>query len=833
MRIAAALLVVALSAPLAAQERAHPTMLVACHVTSPAALDWLLGDPHFEVLARQSPIAVECLIHARDLALLESRGYAPKVIHADLEAHYASRLTTSTALATPLGSMGGYFTFAEVLAQLDAWRTQYPNLITARFSIGKSIENRDQWMVKVSANADVDENEPEILMHSLIHAREPASMMSTMRMVEFLLTNYGTDPVVTDLLDNREIWYVPVFNPDGYEYNRTIRPGGGGLWRKNRRFISGSTYGIDLNRNFGFQWGYDSRGSSGSPSSNTYRGTGAFSEPETANARDFVNSRVPKGLTCAWDCHCHAGYCLYPFSYANVPSPKAAIYAEISADMVRQNNYTAGTGYQVLYPMNGSTLDWYEGGAGLYAWLPEIGHGNDGFWPPTNRIRALAEEVLGMLVTGVKYAGPYLVTTAQTVTEVGDNDGSFEPGERVEVRATVRNRGVVGATNARIRLVAASPFVTIEVPEAPLGAIATVTDKNNNGAPVRALISPLCAPGTDLGLAVEVAFDGHVLRTPLDIVCGSSTNVVTDACETATWTMGAPTDTATTGIWTHGDPNPTWATSGRKYLVQTGDDHSPSGTRCYVTGNQTSALADTDDVDNGRTTLTTPTYDLSAARDPWVSYWRWFMDHGPNPNTDALLVDVTADGGATWVRVETVTRSEQAWRRHAFRLRDFVDPTNAVRLRFITSDAPDDSFCEAAIDDLRVDDHDDGTRIALQTPARVGTTATIALTAARSPNLPFATGVAFGARPGIALASGRTIPLNPDALFGAFSLLPSVFRDFVGTLDGSGTGASRIDVPNAGALVGVSFRAAFLTLDAAAPDGIRDVSASLPIVIAP
>jgi murein tripeptide amidase MpaA len=92
----------------------------------------------------------------------------------------------------------------------------------------------------------------------------------------YLLENYGTDPEATYLVDNREMYFVPCFNPDGYEYNRQTDPNGGGMWRKNRR-NNGGSYGVDLNRNFGYMWGYDDLGSSPIPSSETYRGPSAFS----------------------------------------------------------------------------------------------------------------------------------------------------------------------------------------------------------------------------------------------------------------------------------------------------------------------------------------------------------------------------------------------------------------------------------------------------------------------------------------------------------------------------------------------------------------------------
>ena len=150
--------------------------------------------------------------------------------------------------------MGGYYTFAEIVGVMDQLRASYPNLVSQKTSIGQSVQGRDIWMFKVSDNPNVDENEPEFRVDSLHHAREPQGMQTTLYFLCYLLEEYGTDPLATYLLDEREIYVVPCVNPDGYEFNRQIAPAGRRPWRKNRRNNGGST-GVDLNRNYPFQWG--------------------------------------------------------------------------------------------------------------------------------------------------------------------------------------------------------------------------------------------------------------------------------------------------------------------------------------------------------------------------------------------------------------------------------------------------------------------------------------------------------------------------------------------------------------------------------------------------
>jgi murein tripeptide amidase MpaA len=134
------------------------------------------------------------------------------------------------------------------------WYFLYPNLITPKWSLGTTHEGRQIWAVKISDNPNVNENEPQVFFDALIHAREPQSMATVLYFMYYLLENYGINQEVTYLVNNREIYFVPVLNPDGYVYNQTTNPSGGGDWRKNRRNNSGS-YGVDLNRNLDISGG--------------------------------------------------------------------------------------------------------------------------------------------------------------------------------------------------------------------------------------------------------------------------------------------------------------------------------------------------------------------------------------------------------------------------------------------------------------------------------------------------------------------------------------------------------------------------------------------------
>ncbi|MSR29305.1 MAG: hypothetical protein EXS03_07010 [Phycisphaerales bacterium] len=172
---------------------------------------------------------------------------------------------------------------------------------------------------------------------------------------------------------------------------------------------------------------------------------------------------------------------------------------------------------------------------------------------------------------------------------------------------------------------------------------------------------------------------------------------VDDKLETATlWTVGATGDAATTGVWTRVDPNGT--------LAQPENDHSDPGTMCFVTGQGTAggSLGESD-IDGGATTLTSPSFNGTAVGNATLSYWRWYSnDTGASPNADSMPVQISNNGGTTWVQLESVSANTNAWIFKSFRIADFVTPTATMKVRFVASDLGSGSVVEAGVDDLKV-----------------------------------------------------------------------------------------------------------------------------------
>ena len=294
--------------------------------------------------------SLEIIAKAPDLQWLDSRGIPYIIDIADLQARF--RTQNKDGL-----TMGGFKTFSEIVSQLDLLTALYPSITTDKFSIGQSIEGNDIWAVKVSDNPDVDEVEPELLYISLIHAREPAAAASLLHFMEHMLSNYGLDSEVTYLLNNRELYFVPVQNPDGYLHNEATNPSGGGFWRKNRRVNADFTLGVDLNRNYGFNWGFDNVGSSNNTNSETFRGTSAFSEPETQAVRDFTISR---NFVIVHNFHTYSDLELWPPGYDREFSIFDEFYQNVGDSMTQFNGYVPQVGWR-LYPTNGAADDWHWG----------------------------------------------------------------------------------------------------------------------------------------------------------------------------------------------------------------------------------------------------------------------------------------------------------------------------------------------------------------------------------------------------------------------------------------------------------------------------------------
>jgi carboxypeptidase T len=287
-----------------------------------------------------------------------------------------------------------YHNYAELQAEVNAIVAKYPT-IASKTVIGKSYQNRDIVAVKISDNVGTDEAEPEVLYDAQHHAREHLTAEMTTYLLHMYLDNYATDTRIKGIVNSREIWIIPQVNPDGSEYD--IASGSYRSWRKNRQPNSGSSYiGTDLNRNYGYKWGCCG-GSSGSTSSDTYRGTAAFSAPETRVVRDFVNSRVKNGvqqIKAGMDFHTYSELVLWPFGHTSantttgMNADQNSTFSTLGKKMAATNGYTPEQSSD-LYVTDGDLLDWLWGTHKIFAYTFEMyprSSSAGGFYPPASVI---------------------------------------------------------------------------------------------------------------------------------------------------------------------------------------------------------------------------------------------------------------------------------------------------------------------------------------------------------------------------------------------------------------------------------------------------------------
>jgi hypothetical protein len=330
----------------------------------------------FDVV-RSSPDFLEVFVTGEQISWLTRNGFRMEKM--DLSEVIDESVVGKT-------DVGLYHTYAEVQSELRQIEQAHGNIAKV-YIIGKSIEGRDILAIKISDNPTMEEpTEPEVLYMGCHHAREWISVEIPMYLANYLVNNYGADPNTTKLVNERETWIVPIVNPDGLVYSQTVYT----MWRKNKRdnnnngVFERSYDGVDLNRNYGYKWGYDDVGSSPYPGDETYRGKSAFSEPETQAIRALV---LQHNFTFSISFHSYGETMLFPWGYANADTPDDKLFNDVGARMAVFNGYAYGNAKDgIIYNTNGDSDDWLYGDRGTLAYTFELA---TMFVPPENQIEQI------------------------------------------------------------------------------------------------------------------------------------------------------------------------------------------------------------------------------------------------------------------------------------------------------------------------------------------------------------------------------------------------------------------------------------------------------------
>jgi len=264
-----------------------------------------------------------------------------------------------------------YHTYQQTIDLMDSLVAALPNLCK-KVVYGQSVQGRQLAALKISDNVTTDENEAKVGFDGNIHGDEIGGGENMIRLARYLCQKYGTDPVITNLVDNREIWILPIVNPDGR--------------------ISMSRYnsnGVDLNRDAGYLW--DGEGSS----------PGFYSQPESKALRQMdQDNQFSIHLTC----HSGTEVFLYPWFFRYDACPDNA------AELVLANIYKTNSGYTnletgpgtSLYPTTGSTAESAYGCLGTHALVIEISTDKQ---PPASQLMYYFNINLPSMIKLIEYSG--------------------------------------------------------------------------------------------------------------------------------------------------------------------------------------------------------------------------------------------------------------------------------------------------------------------------------------------------------------------------------------------------------------------------------------------
>lgn len=293
-----------------------------------------------------------------------------------------------------------FHTYDEMVDELK--KLEQESMLIELFSLGQSVGKKELWAIKMSAPSFLKEEKKAIAYFGTHHAREHVSTEIPLLLAKDLVSRYELDPLVRSLLDEVDIYIIPMVNPDGAMFDITDRRYK--WWRKNRRANKDNSFGVDLNRNYGNGWG--SGGSSSSPRSDIYMGEAPFSEPETQSIKRFFENNP--NITIALSFHTFSELILYPWGKkkSGVGGEDEQIYKKMASDMAEMNGYRPMQSSK-LYIASGDTCDWLYGDLHVFCFTFELSPSSlslGGFYPGEEIIQRVFNDNLGPMLYLAEFA---------------------------------------------------------------------------------------------------------------------------------------------------------------------------------------------------------------------------------------------------------------------------------------------------------------------------------------------------------------------------------------------------------------------------------------------
>ncbi len=359
-------------------------------------IDYIISEG-YEIISLKPEEHLHVIAGEDKLSGFETLGYNFEILFTESEMRNNLRLRTR--------ELPGYRSYDMMLGELTTISQENPDLALL-YNIGDSRGKEyftagnltyedfahDIWALKVTANPAVESDKPAVYYSGGQHAREPISMEMIMLILWHLIDNYGIDPEITYLVDNTEVWFIPLMNPDGH---KIVIDQVNTNWRKNIRDNGNTGYinsndGVDINRNYTHEWQLGS-----SQSSSTYGGPSPSSEPETSALRTLWGERH---FVAGISYHSYGQWVLYPPGYDwYLVSPDVLAQSALAQTMAATIPRLSGTGHYTaqhswqLYPANGTCEDDAYCNFGIFAHTLEMA---TVFIPPPTQMQQICEDNL-------------------------------------------------------------------------------------------------------------------------------------------------------------------------------------------------------------------------------------------------------------------------------------------------------------------------------------------------------------------------------------------------------------------------------------------------------
>ena len=395
-------------------------ILVSVKNPSRELLNWVQKQ-HIEIIVFKEGVRLDLVLNEEELGFIEAKKYEYEILSTE---------------EMRMRDIEGYRNYEDLTNELQQIAADYPE-ITSLTSLGNStcydyyLEGNNNysdfqyqiWCLKLSDNPQENEDEPNIFYAAEIHAREPISLEVDMYILNYLVSNYGISDSVTNWIDNTQIWFIPLMNPDGH---KLVTEGWHTMHRKNMRDNDGDGFpdystvdGVDLNRNFGYVWG--SNGASDNSSSSIYHGPNAWSEQEIVYVRDLIYAhKFYAGITY----HSYGEDVLYPLGHLpGACSLDHEIMDDLATEMANSIPKIGGSGYYTPmqavdfgYTCQGTMGDWGYAEQRIFAFTIELA---TTFIPPASQVEQICEDNLEAALIMLDRINRSVVTG--NVTDENDN----------------------------------------------------------------------------------------------------------------------------------------------------------------------------------------------------------------------------------------------------------------------------------------------------------------------------------------------------------------------------------------------------------------------------